>query len=87
MEKIFLRGTFSASSEMDILVVFEKSGAIFGHFMELIFYLRMYSKNPIDLVTPSSISPYMKHEIDREIIWCEGGYGCLGGFIIWGIVC
>lgn len=66
------RETSSASSDIDILVEFEKGGATFDHFMELIFYLEEVFKKPVDLVTTSSISPYMKQEIDREVIWCEG---------------
>lgn len=66
------RGTSSPSSDIDILVEFEKGGATFDHYMELIFYLEDVFKKPVDLVTTGSISPYMKPEIDREVIWCEG---------------
>lgn len=50
------RGTSSASSGRDILVEFEKGGAISDHFMELIFYPENDSKNLVDLVTPPAVS-------------------------------
>jgi len=67
-----VKGTRSPESDIDILVEFEEGGATFDNIMELIFYLEKMLKKPIDLVTTKGISPYMKPDIEREVVWCEG---------------
>jgi predicted nucleotidyltransferase len=66
-----VKGTHSPESDIDILVEFEEGGATFDNFTELIFYLEDKLEGPVDLVTTKGISPDMKPEIDRVVVWCE----------------
>jgi hypothetical protein len=66
------RGTHRPTSDSDILVESRECGATFNNFMDLIFFREDTLKKPVDLVTTHSISPYMKQDIEREVLWCEG---------------
>ncbi|WP_424356358.1 nucleotidyltransferase family protein [Methanobacterium sp. MBAC-LM] len=56
-------------SDVDVLVEFEKP--TFDNFMELSFYLEDLFGKKVDLLTPNSLSPFMKTSVEKEVVWCE----------------
>lgn len=54
---------------MDVLVEFVKP--TFDNFIELAFYLEDLFGKKVDLLTPNSLSPYMKSVVEKEAVWCE----------------
>lgn len=72
VKKIGLFGSFvrrqqTASSDVDLLVVFDEGEKSFDHFMELSFLLEEALKLPVELVTPESLSPYIGPYILSEV--------------------
>lgn len=63
------KGLQNEDSDIDILVEFEKPS--FDNFMELSFYLEDLFHKKVDLLTPNSLSPFMKTSLEKEVIWCE----------------
>ncbi|MGK7898195.1 MAG: nucleotidyltransferase family protein [Xenococcus sp. (in: cyanobacteria)] len=63
----FVRDTANVNSDIDILVVFNKSQKNFNNFMELSFFLEDLLEREIDLVTRESLSPYIKDNILKEV--------------------
>lgn len=53
----------------DVLVEFENP--TFDNFMELSFYLEDLFGKSVDLLTPKSLSPYMRSSVEKEVVWCE----------------
>lgn len=53
----FARGEQKDTSDVDILVEFEKP--TFDNFMNLAFFLEDLFQRKVDLVTPNSLSPYI----------------------------
>ena len=39
--------------------------------MELSFYLEDLFDKKVDLLTPNSLSPFMKTSVEKEVVWCE----------------
>ena len=62
-----VRGEDTASSDVDILVEFEKQGNTFRNFNALCDFLDRYLGNNYDLVTRNSLSPYMGPRILGEV--------------------
>lgn len=62
-----VRGEDTASSDVDILVEFEKQGNTFRNFNALCDFLDRYLGNKYDLVTRNSLSPYMGPHILDEV--------------------
>ncbi|MEN4017774.1 MAG: nucleotidyltransferase family protein [Methanobacterium sp.] len=65
----YAKGQQNEESDVDILVEFEKP--TFDNFMELAFFLEDLFGKKVDLLTPKSLSPYMKPYVEKEVIWCE----------------
>lgn len=65
----YAKGQQNKESDIDVLVEFEKP--TFDNFMELSFYLEDLFGRKVDLLTPKSLSPYMRPSIEKEVVWCE----------------
>lgn len=65
----YAKGLQNEESDVDILVEFEKPS--FDNFMELSFYLEDLFHKKVDLLTPNSLSPFMKTSVEKEVVWCE----------------
>lgn len=65
----YSRGEQKESSDIDILVEFNKS--TFDNYMELIFYLEELFGEKIELVTKKSLNPEIAEYVLEDVIWCE----------------
>lgn len=63
----FARGQQSADSDIDVLVEFEPAQKTFDNFMQLSFFLEDLLQRQVELVTPESISPYLRPYIVSEV--------------------
>ena len=61
------RGDDHEGSDVDILVTFD-GPATFDNFFDLKFYLEDLFGRRVDLLTPKSLRPAMRAEIDKEAI-------------------
>jgi predicted nucleotidyltransferase len=61
------RGEDTDSSDVDILVEFEKQGNTFRNFNAVCDFLERHLGDHYDLVTRNSLSPYMKPHILDEV--------------------
>jgi hypothetical protein len=62
----FVRREQDTDSDVDLLVEFEAGRKSFDNFMALHFLLEDLFNRPVELVTPESLSPYMKSSILHE---------------------
>ena len=62
----FTRREQNAESDVDLLVEFAAGQKSFDNFMALHFLLEDLFNRPVELVTPESLSPYIKPSILRE---------------------
>lgn len=65
----FARGEQRETSDVDILVEFEKP--TFDNFMNLAFFLEDLFQRKVDLVTPNSLSPYIGPYVKAEVVWAD----------------
>ena len=65
----YARGEEREGSDVDILVEFDKP--TFDNFMDLSIYLENLLGREVDLVTPNSLSPYIRPMVEKEVVWCE----------------
>lgn len=65
----FARGEQKETSDIDILVEFDKP--TFRNFMNLAFFLEDLFHRKVDLVTPNSLSPYISPYVKKEVIWAD----------------
>ena len=65
----FARGEQKDTSDVDILVEFEKP--TFDNFMNLAFFLEDLFQRKVDLITPNSLSPYIGPYVKNEVVWAE----------------
>ena len=63
----FTRGEQNQESDVDLLVEFEQGQKNFDHFIHLAFFLEDLFKRPVELVTPESLSPYLKPRITQNV--------------------
>ena len=62
----FVRGEQNSQSDVDLLVEFEPGRKTFDNFMNLCFLLEDLFRRRVELVTPESLSPYIKpHILDQ----------------------
>ena len=62
----FVRGEQNSQSDVDLLVEFEPGRKTFDNFMNLCFLLEDLLRRRVELVTPESLSPYIKpHILDQ----------------------
>jgi len=65
----FVRGEEKEGSDIDIIVEFEEGKKNFDNFINLAFFLEELLSRNVDLLTPESISPYMKSYIESEVVY------------------
>lgn len=63
----FVRKEQNMESDIDLLVEFYPDKKNFDNFIHLSFLLETLLKYPIELVTPESLSPYIKPNIMKEV--------------------
>lgn len=63
----YVRGEQTDASDVDLLVEFETGKKTFDSFMSLAFYLEDLLERPVELVTPESVSPYIRPYVNREV--------------------
>ena len=63
----FARNQQVPTSDIDLLVEFEHGKKNYDNFIKLAYYLEELLKRRVELVTLSSISPYIKPYIQEEI--------------------
>ena len=61
------RGTASSESDLDLLVEMEKGRSLLD-LIELERELETSLGIPVDVLTPASISPYLRDDIEREAV-------------------
>ena len=76
VEKLGLFGSLAREdsgkeSDIDILVKFEEGNENFENLINLYFFLKHLFGKKIDLVTSTSISPYLKPYILHEVKYIE----------------
>jgi predicted nucleotidyltransferase len=65
----FARSEQKASSDIDILVEFDKP--TFRNFMDLSFYLEDLFGREVDLVTVKGLHPRIRPYVEKDVIWSE----------------
>jgi len=65
----YVRNEQREDSDIDFIVEFEDP--TFDNYMDLVFTLEELFKKKISLVTPGSLSPYLKPYIEKEIVRIE----------------
>ncbi len=63
----FVRNDARLDSDVDILVEFEPGQKNFDNFMHLAFLLEDLLGRPVEVVTPESLSPYLRPYILKEV--------------------
>ncbi len=63
----FVRGEQNEGSDVDVLVEFVPGKKGFDNFLQLAFLLEELLQRRVELVTPESLSPYIRPYILREI--------------------
>lgn len=63
----FVRDAQRVDSDVDVLVEFGEGKKTFENFMQLSFFLEDLLKRPVELVTPESLSPYIRPYIMKEL--------------------
>ncbi len=63
----YAKGKQNIQSDIDLLVEFEEGKKTFDNFMQLSFLLEDLLGKKIELVTPESLSPYIKPKITKEV--------------------
>lgn len=63
----YVKGKQNIQSDIDLLVEFEEGKKTFDNFIQLSFLLEDILGKKIELVTPESLSPYIKPKIAKEV--------------------
>ncbi|MBD2329549.1 nucleotidyltransferase family protein [Alkalinema sp. FACHB-956] len=63
----FRRDEMTKVSDVDVLVIFQPGMKTFANFMDLCFFLEELFGRKVDLLTPESLSPYLKDKILAEV--------------------
>ncbi len=63
----FVREEQNSESDIDLIVEFEPDKKTFDNLMHLSFALKELFNRPLELVTPESLSPYIKPYIIKEV--------------------
>jgi len=63
----YAKGKQNIQSDIDLLVEFEEGKKTFDNFIRLSFLLEDLLGKKIELVTPESLSPYIKPKITKEV--------------------
>jgi len=68
----FIQNEQKETSDVDILVEFEKGMKTFDNYMELKFFLEKLLGCKVDLVIADALKPQIKPHVMREIEYVEG---------------
>ena len=63
----FARGEADESSDIDLLVEFTEGKKNYDTFIDLCFFFEDLFDRNVDLLTPASLSPYLKQQIEAEV--------------------
>lgn len=63
----FVREQQKPDSDIDLLVEFQPEHKTFDNFIHLSFFLEELLQQPVELVTPESLSPYLGPYIIEEV--------------------
>ena len=63
----FVREEQRPDSDIDLLVEFQPDQKTFDNFIQLAFFLEDVLQQKVELVTPESLSPFMKQTISTEV--------------------
>jgi hypothetical protein len=63
----FVRNAQRPDSDVDMLVKFGEGKKTFDNFMQLSFFLEELLNRRVELVTPESLSPYLRPYIMKEL--------------------
>ncbi|MBI5414961.1 nucleotidyltransferase family protein [Candidatus Peregrinibacteria bacterium] len=63
----FSRDTANKESDIDFVVIFEPGKKNFSRYIDLVFFLEDLSSRNADVLTPESMSPYLKPHILEEL--------------------
>lgn len=63
----FIKGRQNKKSDIDLLVEFIRGKKSFKNFIYLAFFLEDLLNRKVELVTPESLSPYLKPNVLKEI--------------------
>jgi len=64
-----VHGEEHADSDVDILVDFERGQATLRNYMSLRRFIQSLMQRDVDLVTTGSLSPYIRPDIEQEVVW------------------
>ena len=65
----YSRGENSEDSDVDLIIEFEEGTKNFHNYMEACEILENIIQKKLDIVTPESLSPYIKPYIDKEVVY------------------
>ena len=68
-----VRGEDRPDSDIDLLVEFAPGETTFLNFMELVYFLEDLLGRNADLVTDQGLSNYIRHTVEKEVVWCGEG--------------
>jgi len=63
----YARGEARDDSDVDLIVEFDEGRKNYDNFIELCFFLEDLLGLSVDLLTPESISPFIKRYIEEEV--------------------
>jgi len=63
------RNEASEKSDLDVLVEYHENSLNLDSYMDLKYFLQHLFKCSVDLVTKSSVKPYLKDKIMQEVIY------------------
>ena len=69
----FVRNEQDEKSDVDFLVEFENGKKTYKNFIRLAYFLEELVGRRIELLTPESLSPYMRPHILREVEYVQLG--------------
>ncbi|HTP65869.1 MAG TPA: nucleotidyltransferase family protein [Geobacteraceae bacterium] len=62
----YARGEARESSDIDLIVEFDAGKKNYDNFIELCFFLEDLLGHKVDLLTPESISPFIRRHIEKD---------------------
>jgi len=62
-----VRGEERSDSDIDLIVEFKAGQKSYDNFIELCFFLEDLFGRNVDLLTPASLSPHLKQQIEAEV--------------------
>ena len=63
----FQSGNFSDDSDIDFVIEFRKGMKSYNNFIQLVYFLEDLLGRKVEVLTPNSVSPYIKPHIERNI--------------------